>query len=198
MRFAVVATSALAITAMACADSSAPPTSPTRSASLASALLAGNKDRAADDARTIRIYDSCDPATFNAVFNDPTICIKQGHVPFDRFIAELTQTQQAAQWHFAPKNIELNSGENLFAFNQGGEVHTFTRVANFGGGILPLLNDLSGNPTVAPECTTLEADDFVAPGGTYTAELDTDAIQHFQCCIHPWMRADVKLKHLGT
>ena len=198
MRFAVVATSALAITAMACADSSAPPTAPTRFVSLASALVAGNKDRAADDAQTIRIYDSCDPATFNAVFNDPTICIKQGHVTFDRFIAELTQTQQAAQWHFAPKNIELNSGENLFAFNQGGEVHTFTRVANFGGGILPLLNDLSGNTTVAPECTTLEADDFVAPGGTYTAELDTDAIQHFQCCIHPWMRADVKLKHLHS
>src|SRR5205814_10668946 len=94
-----------------------------------------NADRSTEaDARTVRIYDSCDPATFNAVFNDPTICLKQGHVPFDRFIAELTHTQQAAQWRFGPKNVELDRGENLFAVNQGGEVHTFTRVARFGGG----------------------------------------------------------------
>ena len=199
MRLSAVAMSAVALVALACADSSTPPTTPATVAPLANKQLAGaSADRPGDDARTLRIYDSCDPATFNAVFNDPTICIKQGHVPFDRFIAELTRTQKAAQWRFAPQNVELNSGEGVFALNEGGEVHTFTRVAQFGGGILPLLNDLSGNPTVAPECTTLEADDFVAPGALYTAELNTDEIQHFQCCIHPWMRADVKVKHLGS
>jgi hypothetical protein len=192
MRFTIVAASVLAATAMACTDSPTPPTASPRTSLLANTLSADNNR---DDGHLVRMYDSCDPATFNAVFNDPTICIKQGHVPFDRFIAELTQTQQAAQWRFSPKNVELNAGENLFALNNGGEVHTFTRVATFGGGILPLLNDLSGNTTVAPECTTLEADDFVAPGATYTAELNTDEIQHFQCCIHPWMRADLKLKH---
>ena len=35
---------------------------------------------------------------------------------------------------------------------------------------------------------------MVPPGGTYTAELNTDTLQHFQCCIHPWMRADVHPK----
>jgi hypothetical protein len=197
MRLTAVAMSALALAALACADSTTPPTTPD-AAPFASKLAALSAGRSADDANTLRMYDSCDPATFNAVFNDPTICIKQGHVPFDRFIAELTQTQQAAQWRFGPKNVELNAGENVFALNVGGEVHTFTRVAQFGGGILPLLNDLSGNTTEAPECTTLEADDFVAPGALYTAELNTDDVQHFQCCIHPWMRADVKLKHLGS
>src|SRR5438094_413587 len=78
---------------------------------------------------------------------------------------------------------------------RGGEVHAFTRVAKSGGGIIPFLNNLSGNTTVAQECTTLEADDLVAPGMNYTAELNTDELQHFQCCIHPWMRADVRLKH---
>jgi hypothetical protein len=194
MRFTAVAVSAVALAALACSDS-APPTTP----SLANKQIVGTSaDRSADDARTLRMYDSCDPATFNAVFNDPTICIKQGHVPFDRFIAELTRTQRAAQWRFAQQNVELTPGTNVFALNEGGEVHTFTRVAQFGGGILPLLNDLSGNPTPAPECTTLEADDFVAPGALYTAELNTDAVQHFQCCIHPWMRADITLKHLGS
>jgi hypothetical protein len=178
--------------AVACADSHVAPTMPSsdRLAPATVASLARN-----GDATTVRMYDSCDPATFNAVFNDPTICIKQGNVPFDRFIAELTNTKKAAQWRFSPQNIELDQGTGLFAVNQGGEVHTFTRVAKFGGGILPLLNDLSGNTTVAPECTTLEADDFVSPGAVYTAELNTDAIQHFQCCIHPWMKSNVHLKH---
>ena len=194
MRFTAVALSALALAALACSDS-APPTTP---AIANKQLAAANADRSADDARTLRMYDSCDPATFNAVFNDPTICIKQGHVPFDRFIAELTQTQRAAQWRFAQQNVELTPGADVFARNEGGEVHTFTRVAQFGGGIIPLLNDLSGNTTVAPECATLEPDDFVAPGALYTAELNTDAVQHFQCCIHPWMRADITLKHLGS
>jgi hypothetical protein len=178
--------------AAACADSRATPTMPSADQLAPGTVASLSRD---GDATTVRIYDSCDPATFNAVFNDPTICIKQGNVPFDRFIAELTKTQKAAQWRFSPQNIELDQGAGVLAVNQGGEVHTFTRVAKFGGGILPLLNDLTGNTTVAPECTTLEADDFVAPGAVYTAELSTDAIQHFQCCIHPWMRSDVRLKH---
>ena len=198
MRFTAVALSAAALLTLACADSATPPTTPSSASFERTPLGAANAVRTADDAHTLRMYDSCDPATFNAVFNDPTICIKQGHVPFDRFIAELTQTQNAAQWRFGPQNVELNSGENVFALNVGGEVHTFTRVAQFGGGIIPLLNDLTGNTTVAPECTTLEPDDFVTPGALYTAELNTDVVQHFQCCIHPWMRADVKVKHLGS
>ena len=198
MRFTAVAVAAVALVALACADSATPPTTPSTASFANKQLASASADRQADDAHTLRMYDSCDPATFNAVFNDPTICIKQGHVPFDRFIAELTRTRHAAQWHFAPQNVELGSGESVFALNEGGEVHTFTRVAQFGGGIIPLLNDLTGNTTVAPECTTLEADDFVAPGALYTAELNTDELQHFQCCIHPWMRADVKLKHLGS
>ena len=58
--------------------------------------------------------------------------------------------------------------------NRGGEKHTFTEVAEFGGGIVPLLNDLAHVPDVAPECRpdVLEADDFVAPGGTYRETVD--------------------------
>ena len=194
VRFGFLAASAATLLAVACADSNVSPTMPSSAAKSAGGAISSQFSQA-DDAHTSGMFDSCDPATFNAFFNDPTICTRQGHVTFDRFIAELTQTQKAAQWHFAANNVELDPGASLFAVNNGGEVHTFTRVAQFGGGIIGLLNDLTGNKTVAPECTTLEADDFVAPGATYTAELSTDEIQHFQCCIHPWMRADVHVKH---
>jgi hypothetical protein len=136
-----------------------------------------------------------DPASFDAALQDPNACVGKGKTRFDKFIAELTRSQVAQKWRFQPNHIELDRGATLTAVNEGGEVHTFTRVAKFGGGVIPLLNTLSGNPDVAPECTTLEADDMVAPGATYTAELNTDKLQHFQCCIHPWMRADVRLKH---
>ncbi len=50
-------------------------------------------------------------------------------------------------------------------------MHTFTHVKAFGGGIVPLLNDLAGVPTPAPECLQLEDDDFVAPGTTYEEDI---------------------------
>jgi hypothetical protein len=67
-------------------------------------------------------------------------------------------------------------GQTLLAANRGGEVHTFTEVEKFGGGIVPDLNALSGNPTPAPECLTLAPDDFVPPGGTYTDEIDEKGV----------------------
>ena len=199
MRFTAVAMSAVALAALACADSTTPPTTPA-AAPFASKLAGASADRSADDAHTLRIYDSCDPATFNAVFNDPTICIKQGHVPFDRFIAELTQTQQAAQWRFGPKNVELNAGENVFALNVGGEVHTFTPVVAYGGSLIPDINALIGAGDAPVECQGLEPDDFVASGTQYRIEAeelanvaDANGIAKIQCCIHPWMRAEVHL-----
>lgn len=199
IRLSYVAASALALLVAACADSSAPPTVPPSSASLAdrssSAPAIADADDRDDDGRVVKMRDACDPTTFNAALQDPHACVGNGHVTFDRFVAELTKTQRAAQWRFDPSQIEFDGRGDLIAVNRGGEVHTFTRVAKFGGGIIPFLNNLSGNTIVAPECTTLEADDLVAPGMNYTAELNTDELQHFQCCIHPWMRADVRLKH---
>ena len=52
--------------------------------------------------------------------------------------------------HFAPPNVTMRIGERLVATNRGGEVHTFTEVEEFGGGIVPDLNELTGLPTVAP------------------------------------------------
>ena len=203
IRLNLVAASALMLTVAACADSGKTPTVPSSGASTdrstndAKPIAQPNDkdDDDRDDARVVRMRDECDPATFDAALHNPNACVGNGHVTFDRFVAELTKLQQAPQWRFDPSKTELANGGTLTAINRGGEVHTFTRVAKFGGGIVPFLNNLSGNTTVAPECQTLAPDDMVAPGGTYTAELSTDKLQHFQCCIHPWMRADVRLKH---
>lgn len=200
LRFSFVAVPALVLFVAACSDSGAPPTVPlSASPSLADRsngnTNTANGDKDDDDTRSVRMLDDCDPASFDAALQDPNACVGKGKTTFDKFVAELTRSQVAQKWRFQPNHIELDRGATLTAVNNGGEVHTFTRVAKFGGGVVPLLNTLSGNPDVAPECTALEADDMVAPGGTYTAELNTDKLQHFQCCIHPWMRADVRLKH---
>jgi hypothetical protein len=83
-------------------------------------------------------------------------------------------------------------GQDFVATNKGGEVHTFTEVAEFGGGLVPLLNQLSHVPEVAPECTlaALDPDDFVPPGGTYRERVSHSGNLKFQCCIHPWMRLE--------
>ena len=74
----------------------------------------------------------------------------------------------------------------------GGETHTFTEVDEFGGGFVDQLNQLSGNPVPAPECTTeFNPADFVAPGSATEAEDEEPGVHHYQCCIHPWMRVDV-------
>jgi hypothetical protein len=139
-------------------------------------------------ARQILMMDACDPTTFDANVEPGTCVGRHDGVKFDQFIAELTLTQKAGAWHFAPPNTTAREGQTLLATNHGGEIHTFTRVNQFGGGVVPDLNRLSGNLQVAPECTKLEDDDFVPPGGTYEEKVGSENTQLFECCIHPWMR----------
>ena len=70
---------------------------------------------------------------------------------------------------------------------QGGEEHTFTEVAEFGGGVVPPLN--SGVPT-RPECLALAPTDFIASGAQTTHTFEAGETAKYQCCIHPWMRAE--------
>lgn len=112
---------------------------------------------------------------------------------FSQFIAELTRHQEVDAWLFAPPTFQASVGQTIVATNFGGETHTFTPVAEFGGGIVPFLNDLSGTPDVAPECAALGEHDFVPSGGRFGGPLDQAGTQRFQCCIHPWMRATVQV-----
>jgi plastocyanin len=142
----------------------------------------------------ITMKDACDPATFDAALQDPNACLRKGGVTFQQFIALLQKHQAAGAWHFAPPFLTVQEGSTLTAVNRGGEVHTFTEVEHFGGGIVSLLNNLSGNPTPAPECLALSSSDFVAPGGTFTVAENEAGVENYQCCIHPWMRTTVRVR----
>jgi plastocyanin len=140
--------------------------------------------------RLVQMMDACDPQSFNAALG-PGTCTRQGGLDFAKFLALLGKHQTVGAWHFAPPALNARVGQELLATNAGGEVHTFTEVEEFGGGIVPELNALSGEPVPAPECLSLQPGDFVAPGGTYTDEVEEEGTELYQCCIHPWMRAVV-------
>ena len=140
--------------------------------------------------KQVQMMDACDPASFDAVLGAGS-CTRSGGIAFDKFIELLTRHQTAGAWHFSPSDVNVKIGQLLVAINSGGEVHTFTEVEAFGGGIVPDLNALSGNPVAAPECLALDPDDFVPPGGTYSDEVEEEGDELYQCCIHPWMRATV-------
>lgn len=142
----------------------------------------------------VSMMDACDPTTFNAALNDPNACTRNGGMTFAEFIAQLEKHHEVGAWHFAPPTLNVQEGATLTAINRGGETHTFTEVENFGGGIVPVLNQLSGNPVPAPECLALEGDDFVPPGGTYPVTEEEPGVEHYQCCIHPWMRTTVTVR----
>ena len=139
-------------------------------------------------ARTVQIRDDCDPTTFDAAVG-PGTCIGDGDTTFGDFIAELQATQNAEKWRFNPTSTD---DTQLVARNRGGEVHTFTHVATFGGGVVPVLNQLSNNPVEAAECADgAKFGASVVPPGGMSKTVAAKPGDHFQCCIHPWMRTTV-------
>jgi hypothetical protein len=173
--------------------------------------------------KTIRIWDACDPATFNAKVG-PGTCQPghHGQTVFDDFFAEVQLDQIAGGWRFNPllnttdgvlklARMELEPGDRLALQNMGGEVHTFTKVEEFGGGFFAPLNPLTGNPEPAPECARVLADGSLAP----QPETDTNqfveagttepgpfagtralplGVTHWECCVHPWMRINIVVR----
>jgi len=151
--------------------------------------------------KKIRLLDDCEPNSFNAVLGDGA-CVGNGHTTFDEFIAELAATQDAHNWRNQPSQMHLNVGRPTFIENVGGETHTFTPVAAFGGGFVTELNGISGNPVPAPECLNFGAISFIPAGGVEEGPTAGSSdmpvgISRFQCCIHPWMRTVVEVAAPG-
>src|SRR5215813_6723357 len=151
----------------------------------------------------VALVDNCDPATFNAAI--PGVCAKTPHrldTTFAEFQA-LLFSQLAANiighpaWQFSPGYISIRAGQTVRAINAGGEDHTFTEVAAFGGGLVPPLNGVNGPagtvPLVpAPACSSST---IVPSGETVQVAGLAPGVHKFQCCIHPWMRAVVDVEH---
>jgi plastocyanin len=148
--------------------------------------------------RIIFVQDACDPATFNAMFGAGT-CVRNGGITLPVFIDQLQRKQQAPLWRFIPSNVHVTTQDAILVQSIGGETHTFTEVAKFGGGFIPLLNQLSGNPIEAPECAAAPGEDnhFITAGASFVFTEGDPGTHLYECCIHPWMRAVLTVKQQG-
>jgi len=185
---ALVAAVAMAI---GCESRSTLPASPSSSDhgnTMSIASPGGTPQSIANHGHAVTLVDACDPKTFP----DDLCKGVGGGISFQHFIDELTNHQSVGAWHMAPGEFSIKVGDVLAAVNQGGEQHTFTEVDEFGGGINPLLNQLSGNTHVAPECNpnTIERLD---PGERSEEVENDEGVEKYQCCIHPWMRTIVHI-----
>jgi plastocyanin len=168
----------------------------TRAILPAALLLAGCNDTNGTTAK-IQLRDDCDPATFNAALGAGT-CQHSSSVgvTFAQFNSELTANHSVAAWNIKPAALTVNVGTTLPVVNAGGEMHTYTEVDDFGGGVVPALNQASGNTTVAPECANQATfnSSSVASGATMQHTFDATGTEKYQCCIHPWMRQTVTVR----
>ena len=163
---------------------------------------APNHPRIAPTPVQIVALDECDPTTFNAALG-PDFCKNVAlalaapfATTFQELFKEAMEGHPDTSWDFEPDTVTINKGTPLIVVNQGGEPHTFTEVAKFGGGFIPTLNH--GEETV-PEC----AGGFKVVAVARTRILQGSQLQvtglskgeHlFECCIHPWMRVTVEVK----
>ena len=143
--------------------------------------------------------DECDPATFNAALG-PDFCknVTLGaFTTLSDLFAEAASGHPDPKWDFEPDTVNMKEGTILSVVDQGGEPHTFTEVAHFGGGFIAGLN-APGEETV-PECAG--GFDNIAVARTRILQGSDSQISglskgkhFFQCCIHPWMRVEVDVK----
>jgi hypothetical protein len=92
-------------------------------------------------------------------------------------------------WRMDPGYSTVEAGDKVKLENSGGRNHTFTKVADFGGGTVP---PLRSGLAIAPECPTAV---ILAPGEkAQVSALDLAmGDNRFMCCIHSWMRTVIKV-----
>jgi plastocyanin len=145
--------------------------------------------------------DECEPSSFNAKLG-PDFCknVALGaFTTFDNLFAEAAAGTPDPNWDFEPDTLRIKRGTILSVVDQGGEPHTFTEVAHFGGGFVDGLNH--GEATV-PECIGGFSNLAVAKTrilqGSHIEITGLSKGEHrFECCIHPWMRVTVEVKSRG-
>jgi|tagenome__1003787_1003787.scaffolds.fasta_scaffold20990047_1 plastocyanin len=161
-------------------------------------LLFAACDSSTSSSGVVRLQDNCDPATFNAALGAGACQHSSSGtgMTFTAFNSELTAHASVAAWTMIPTTMSVREGARFAVVNNGGETHTYTEVDEFGGGVVPALNQASGNPTPAPEC--LNAAEFdsstVRSGQTTQHTFDEKGTEKYQCCIHPWMRQTVTVR----
>ena len=146
---------------------------------------AGSNDDDGDD-RRILIRDDCDEN--DPLWDEVGGCTKNGNVTRAEFFAEANSPLADAvvghqAWRNDPSYLVIKQGKDVRVKNVGGRPHTFTKVANYGGGVVPPLNT---GLDFSPECAGL----VELPPGAKAKLSDLPVGDHrFICCFHPWMRA---------
>jgi plastocyanin len=183
----------VAVVVAACSQDSV--TQPAGAARAPAAHPAGYRGASASsDGHHVAILDECDPS-------DPAwaptggCTLKHGDVSFAEFQA-LVGSPHANDvvghpgWRNDPSYLSVPNGTTVKVRNEGGRAHTFTWVAQFGGGRVPPLNRAL---RPAPECLS-PAVVTLQPGDSQDVPAASDGINRYQCCIHPWMRAEIKVQ----
>jgi plastocyanin len=165
------------------------------SGTILATLIVASVASAGASHRNVQILDACDPTTFNAALGAGSCVRKGGGVKFDKFIDQLLTKGEAPAWRFSPGQLKLDAGGTITARNKGGEFHTFSEVAAFGGGCIPDINELLGLEPV-PECSIEDifATTGVPPGARLTTEPLAVGEHRFMCLIHPWQRTTATVR----
>lgn len=139
--------------------------------------------------RMVVILDNCDGPTFNAAIGAGA-CVRDGGMTFEAFFARLADGG-ARSWRFSPQWATVKAGGTVVAVNRGGETHSFTEVARFGGGCVPPINEAMGL-TPVPECADPASfATFIPAGGSLRTGALGAGAHRFQCLIHPWQRSTI-------
>jgi hypothetical protein len=154
-----------------------------------------------EEVRHIVLRDDCDPADPAWA---PAGCLHAaGDVARSEFDLLATSPLSLAEvghpaWRIDPSYQKLEDAGAVLVTNTGGRGHTFTPVAAFGGGRVAALNK---GLAPAPECALAPGavdPSAVAPGSSLQVSSFAPGLHRFQCCIHPWMRAVVRVKPKET
>lgn len=202
LRLSVCGGALLLVIAAACSDPVSNPqqTQVSAPSEVALADRSDGGERGSDESDNgtgIDVYDDCNP-------NDPEwaltggCTLQGGTVSVDEFNRFLQSPFSASvvghpAWRNEPSFLRVGLGATVLVENEGGRFHTFTRVAEFGGGRVPPLNQ---GLTMAPECALAPGavdPNGLAPGATLNAAGLRQGRNRYQCCIHPWMRALIKV-----
>jgi plastocyanin len=160
-----------------------------------------DKEHVAPVAQIVAL-DECEPKSFNKALGHE-FCKNVALAPlgfatdFDELFHEAMIGKPDPKWDFEPDTLRIKEGTILSVVDQGGEPHTFTEVARFGGGFVGGLN-APGEETV-PECSggfsnVAVARTRILQGSTSLVTGLGKGEHYFQCCIHPWMRVKVEVK----
>jgi plastocyanin len=165
-------------------------------------MLAGSTHALAQEApqtpAQVVALDECDPASFNDALG-PAFCHNVTLGAFTTLKDLFDQAKAGTpdpNWDFEPDVVSIKKGTPIIVVDQGGEPHTFTEVAQFGGGFI---EDLNGGESMAPECSggfknLAVAKTRILQGSQLQVTGLSKGEHLFECCIHPWMRVKVEVK----